>query len=316
MAEAQAPKSKGMERVKGLDLYELLGVEVAADAKTIKKAYRKKALTCHPDKNPDDKKAIELFHQLSDALEVLTDENTRKAYDNVLKARKAQEIRVRAMDAKRQKLKDKLDKGEKLHEEEMDMKLDEEAKFAAEVERLRKEGSRQLEEEQEAMKKQMAEEARAKASNNGTTGAARVKVRWDRKVVSWPYDKDNLVSIFSKYGEVTAVVVNAKKGGSALIEFANMAEAQMAAKIETGFPGNKLTVKPLWEEERVLGNMGGASNISNGHSASDVIDLTGPQGCQGALSNDFESLVMRNMRQAEERRKLIAQMLAEEKEAS
>ena len=70
MAEAQAPKSKGMERVKGLDLYELLGVEVTSDAKTIKKAYRKKALTCHPDKNPDDKKAIELFHQLSGKLEV------------------------------------------------------------------------------------------------------------------------------------------------------------------------------------------------------------------------------------------------------
>ena len=30
MAEAQAPKSKGMERVKGLDLYELLGVEVTS----------------------------------------------------------------------------------------------------------------------------------------------------------------------------------------------------------------------------------------------------------------------------------------------
>ena len=200
------------------------------------------------------------------------------------------------MDAKRQKLKDKLDKGEKLHEEEMDMKQDEEAKFAAEVERLRKEGSRQLEEEQEAMRKQMAEEAKAKASGNGTSGAARVKVRWDRKVVSWPYDKDNLTSIFSKYGEVTAVVVNAKKGGSALIEFGNMAEAQMAAKIETGFPGNKLAVKPLWEEEGITLNMG-ASKTSNGSSASDVIDLTGPQGCQGALSNDFESLVMRNMRQ-------------------
>ena len=65
MAEATAPKSKGMERVKGLDLYQLLEVEVAADAKTIKKAYRKKALTCHPDKNPDDKKAVDLFHQLS-----------------------------------------------------------------------------------------------------------------------------------------------------------------------------------------------------------------------------------------------------------
>jgi len=313
MAEAQAPKSKGMERVKGLDLYELLGVEVTSDEKTIKKAYRKKALTCHPDKNPDDKKAIELFHQLSDALEVLTDENTRKAYDNVLKARKAQEIRVRAMDAKRQKLKDKLDKGEKLHEQEMDMKMDEEAKLAAEIERLRKEGSRQLEEEQEAMKRQMAEEARVKVADPATSGAARLKVRWDRKVLSWPYDKDNLVSIFSKYGEVTAVVVNSKKGGSALVEFANLTEAQMAAKIETGFPGNKLSIKPLWEEETATGNPG-VAKASNGNS--DVIDLTGPQGCQGALSNDFESLVMRNMRQAEERRQLIAQMLAEEKDAS
>jgi len=313
MAEAQAPKSKGMERVKGLDLYELLGVEVTSDEKTIKKAYRKKALTCHPDKNPDDKKAIELFHQLSDALEVLTDENTRKAYDNVLKARKAQEIRVRAMDAKRQKLKDKLDKGEKLHEQEMDMKMDEEAKLAAEIERLRKEGSRQLEEEQEAMKRQMAEEARVKVADPANSGAARLKVRWDRKVVSWPYDKDNLVSIFSKYGEVTAVVVNSKKGGSALVEFANLTEAQMAAKIETGFPGNKLSIKPLWEEETATGNPG-VAKASNGNS--DVIDLTGPQGCQGALSNDFESLVMRNMRQAEERRQLIAQMLAEEKDAS
>ena len=39
--------------------------------------------------------AIRLFHELSDALEVLTDENTRRAYDNVLKARKANELRNR-----------------------------------------------------------------------------------------------------------------------------------------------------------------------------------------------------------------------------
>ena len=35
------------------DLYALLEIEPDADEKTIKKAYRKKALTCHPDKNPD-----------------------------------------------------------------------------------------------------------------------------------------------------------------------------------------------------------------------------------------------------------------------
>ena len=38
-----------------------------------------------------------MFHQLSDALTVLVDESTRKAYDNVLKARKAAELRSRCV---------------------------------------------------------------------------------------------------------------------------------------------------------------------------------------------------------------------------
>ena len=38
-----------------MDLYLLLEIEQDADDKAIRKAYRKKALTCHPDKNPDDK---------------------------------------------------------------------------------------------------------------------------------------------------------------------------------------------------------------------------------------------------------------------
>ncbi|CAG2059450.1 unnamed protein product, partial [Timema podura] len=49
----------------------------------VKKAYRKKALTCHPDKNPDNPRAGELFHQLSRALEVLTDELARRSRNQV-----------------------------------------------------------------------------------------------------------------------------------------------------------------------------------------------------------------------------------------
>ncbi|CAB1330836.1 unnamed protein product [Coregonus sp. 'balchen'] len=52
-----------------MDLYGLLGIESTATAKEIKKAYRQKALTCHPDKNPDNPKAADFFHQLSQALE-------------------------------------------------------------------------------------------------------------------------------------------------------------------------------------------------------------------------------------------------------
>lgn len=43
----------------------------------IKKGYRKKALYCHPDKNPNNPKAAELFHELSRALEILTDTSAR-----------------------------------------------------------------------------------------------------------------------------------------------------------------------------------------------------------------------------------------------
>ncbi|XP_040985093.1 dnaJ homolog subfamily C member 17 isoform X2 [Aquila chrysaetos chrysaetos] len=43
-----------------LDLYGLLGVGEKASEKEVKKAYRQKALTCHPDKNPDDPRAGEM----------------------------------------------------------------------------------------------------------------------------------------------------------------------------------------------------------------------------------------------------------------
>ena len=81
-----------LDRVKEIDLYQLLGVETYADEQTIRKAYRKKALEYHPDKNPDKATATKLFLQLSDALAVLTSEYARKVYDNAQVVRKAEEI--------------------------------------------------------------------------------------------------------------------------------------------------------------------------------------------------------------------------------
>ena len=71
------------------DLYAILGVQEEATEKEIIKGYRKKALVCHPDKNPDNPKAAELFHELSEALKVLTDAAARAAYDQSQKAKKA-----------------------------------------------------------------------------------------------------------------------------------------------------------------------------------------------------------------------------------
>ncbi len=54
------------------DYYEVLGVEKNASADEIKKAYRKKAIQFHPDKNPGDKQAEENFKEAAEAYDVLS----------------------------------------------------------------------------------------------------------------------------------------------------------------------------------------------------------------------------------------------------
>ncbi len=63
------------------DYYEVLGVDKNADEKTIKSAYRKKAIQYHPDKNPGDKEAEEKFKEAAEAYDVLSNPDKRAKYD-------------------------------------------------------------------------------------------------------------------------------------------------------------------------------------------------------------------------------------------
>lgn len=67
--------------MKKRDYYEVLGVDKKASADEIKKAYRKKAIQYHPDKNPGDKEAEEKFKEAAEAYDVLSNPEKRARYD-------------------------------------------------------------------------------------------------------------------------------------------------------------------------------------------------------------------------------------------
>jgi len=67
----------------GQDYYSVLGVDRDADADELKKAYRKLAMKWHPDRNPGDAAAEARFKELSQAYDVLRDDQKRAAYDRL-----------------------------------------------------------------------------------------------------------------------------------------------------------------------------------------------------------------------------------------
>ncbi|KAJ8865577.1 hypothetical protein PR048_033097, partial [Dryococelus australis] len=274
----------------------------------IKKAYRQKALTCHPDKHPDNPKAAELFHELSKALEILLDEAARvshelleasswlvflsgskslhtvlfytvtcicraditryllshlalyellagclwqAAYDAVQKAKADAKQRRRNLDSRYKKLREDLEEREKKAQEE-DMRfrnmnfdymtsedklersnrcvnisydqevnkvytrvatamilgtLSEACYWQAEIERLRKEGSRHLKEEQEAVRQQLLREASVRDAVRKTQPeGSRLRIQWQASKddpTNGGYDYATLHSILSKVSPIT-----------------------------------------------------------------------------------------------------------------
>ncbi|HMQ45288.1 MAG TPA: DnaJ domain-containing protein, partial [Mariniflexile sp.] len=63
------------------DYYDILGISKGATSAEIKKAYRKKAIEYHPDKNPNNKEAEAKFKEAAEAYEVLSNADKKARYD-------------------------------------------------------------------------------------------------------------------------------------------------------------------------------------------------------------------------------------------
>jgi len=148
------------------------------------------------------------------------------------------------------------------------------------------------------------------AATAAANGPAKLKVKWKSSAT---YTQDQLQSIFHKYGDVDNVVVLAEKRVG-LVEMKSRSAAAMASKIETGFSESPFKVKLLDNHPS-----------EDSHAARPTQTTSAKQmftSAVGAASDaasekqfcDYETLVMRQMRQAEERKRLEAEILAQDQE--
>jgi len=151
------------EKIEDLELYAILNVAEDASVPDIKKAYRKAALQCHPDKNPGNKDAASKFIQLKAVLELLLNAESRNAYDALRRARLQNKLRLERQDSKRKKLREDLERRERDSAQGKADTRSEEQRLKAEIERLRKESKRQVQEEMDAVQKKLLEDLEEEA---------------------------------------------------------------------------------------------------------------------------------------------------------
>lgn len=80
-SKARQKQKKIQSQDNGPDLYAELAVDRSASIEDIKRAYRRLALQCHPDKCPGDETAHERFQRISLAYSVLSEPEKRRYYD-------------------------------------------------------------------------------------------------------------------------------------------------------------------------------------------------------------------------------------------
>lgn len=154
------------------DFYALLSLPSNAPTSSIRRAYRKTALKYHPDKNADNPSAIETFHLLQIAHDILSTPDVREIYDNARRARQDKVEREALLGGARRSMKEDLERreaqGVKRKGEQETAELEEER----ELRRLAEDGRRRRMEMESRMRaKEMAREREEEEARKPTHAA-------------------------------------------------------------------------------------------------------------------------------------------------
>lgn len=153
---------------RGDDLFTLLTsdttpIDATSTEADIRRAFRRKALTAHPDKAGDAYDPL-LYERLERARDVLLNAEARVAYDNGMRAILQKKATLDAMSAKRRRLVEELhEREEAAKKQKMDEAKGKQA-VAAEVEAMARKGRAKLEERRRLMREAEEREQRAAAA--------------------------------------------------------------------------------------------------------------------------------------------------------
>ncbi|EME47143.1 hypothetical protein DOTSEDRAFT_85705 [Dothistroma septosporum NZE10] len=203
------------------DFYELLGIQTSANSSEIRSAYRKTALKYHPDKVGSNQDALDKFHLLQVAYDVLSDEDVRQLYDNARRAREEKKLRESAYSDKRRQMKDDLEARERAGGAGLKRKRDEaneEEAYRQELKRLAADGARRRKEREEMLRKEMADAMQQEQSTPETAPAAPTRVEEPDRTIKLRYPaattdigQSELTTLFGCFGRIEHVLLKDKK---------------------------------------------------------------------------------------------------------